>query len=140
VSWSGDRTSAITYRALDLLFLRHPMRTSLGVIIGLVIVLFVDVFSPWLATLRYIDVYRANPVLWVAFGVFIMHIPTIIYMFRGARGNEDIEEALKLIREAPFSESERRAKYRALIIAAMQRNLREVRRAEGRGGPGVTPG
>jgi hypothetical protein len=80
------------HRALDLLFMKHPLRTSLGVVLGLVITLLTELFVPLLSKSRYVDVSRVAKTLWVALGILIMHIPTITYMFRGVSANESVED------------------------------------------------
>ena len=112
--------SAFVHRALDLLLLRSPYLTSIGVVLGLVIDLLVSILSPVLASSHLIDLSRVKEWQWIPLGILICHLPTLFGYGAARSANQAIDEAIQLIERGHFSVVERRAKYRMLIEAVLQ--------------------
>lgn len=134
-----DSWTRIADRALDTILAKHPARTGLGVILGTSLDFLVRVFEPSLKQLEFMDVTAAPPLGWVAMGILIMHIPTMLALIgRRPVGSEALDEALTLIERGNFSAAERRQRYRTLIdvvsknIALSEKIKREVSSIESR--------
>lgn len=96
-----DSLSEGVIKALDVLFVYHPKRTSLGFIVGLLVYVLVVIFSPTLASAKWLKISALK--LWHCFviGLSIMHAPSFVTSFRD--GNDlprDVELALSMINEA----------------------------------------
>jgi hypothetical protein len=109
-------------RALDIVLIKYPARTGLGVVIGLCLHLVVDFFQPALRTVPYIDATGLAWWQWLAPGLLIMHLPTIATLFKQKSiGNDEIDQALELIARGNFSPAEKRQQYRLLISRIIER-------------------
>jgi hypothetical protein len=115
-----DELSAFASRAFDILFLKNPSRTSIGIILGIVLSGFSPAFSPVLFDLTTIDFSIVHPIAWVALGI----------LFCNLRGSpfketlpEDIEIAFNLLRKAEkegISKEELKIRYKMIAIKYIQ--------------------
>ena len=64
-----DSLTSFFARALDILFLRNPVRTSMGVIIGVILWGFSPVFSPMIEDFTKLDFSIVHPAAWIALGI-----------------------------------------------------------------------
>ena len=53
---SGEISSLVIERALDILLMKHPVRTAIGVMLGLTLSLLASLFSPVLAKVGMVGV------------------------------------------------------------------------------------
>lgn len=115
-----DLVTKFLNRALDILLLRYPARTGFGVIIGALLFFLTTLFEPLLARNNtVIDFANAPSWGWFTIGIMIMHIPTIISLFKQQSvGDAEIDQALQLVELGNFTPQERRQHYRNLIDRA----------------------
>lgn len=136
---NGDTFSLILNRALDIIFAKYPARTGLGVILGGFLYFTAALFGPALKQLWFIDVGGSPAIGWPCGGILVMHIPTIVSIFRQPSiGNNSIDQALDLIERGNFSPAEKRQHYRNVIerftsSVALNKEMRqELAEVEGR--------
>jgi hypothetical protein len=110
------RSTQLLSRALDILLANSPRRTGLGVAIGLVLYSATLVLQGPLKAVTSVDLTQAPFWGWVALGVVSMHVRAIFSSLKeDSVGNDQIDAAIKVIRQANFSASEQRQQYRLLI-------------------------
>lgn len=127
----------VTNRALDLLFTKHPVRTSIGVVLGLVFAFLVELFMPALKTVTFANFAGVPKWGWIPVGILVAHVPTVLaFVMTKPISNETIEEIVTLIEQANFSKGEKRQQYR-LLISKVSENMtlkqlaaQEIRAAE----------
>lgn len=113
---SSDDLSLNLSRALDIIFVKYPARTGLGIILGEFIYFAAVLFGPALRQLWFVDITGAPVIGWLCGGTLIMHIPTIISIFRQPSiGNNAIDQALDLVERGKFTHAEKRQHYRNII-------------------------
>ena len=124
-------------RALDIIFVKYPARTGLGIVLGSVFCFLARLLDPVLQTLTFADFAGAPWWGWLSLGILVMHAPTIASLFRQRPiGNDSIDQALELIERGNFTQTERRQHFRNLIervarsVALSQETQREVTRIE----------
>lgn len=130
---SRDDISGVLNNALDILFTSDPARSSLGVAFGMVLALVARVFGPALRSWReFIDLDAAPWYGWLCLGILIMHIPTVLSLFKqNPVGDSEIDKVLDLIDRGNFSDQEKRRQYRMLIErASSQIGLKATARAQ----------
>lgn len=116
-----DLTTKVAYQALDVLFLKHPVRTSIGVIFGLSLAMLSALFSPALHRLSYLDVSKVKDWQWIAPGILLAHLPTAYSLFFSKPLiNESISDACLLIERGNFSTLEKKAKFRELFSKVIE--------------------
>ena len=72
-----DRLTDITNRALDLLLTKHPARTSIGVMLGLVCAFLVELFLPVLKEVQFANFAGVPKWGWIPVGILVAHLPTL---------------------------------------------------------------
>lgn len=124
-------------RALDVIFIKYPARTGLGIVLGSMFYFLARLFDPALRTLTFADFSGAPWWGWLSLGILVMHAPTIASLGKQRPiGNDSIDQALELIERANFTQAEKRQHYRNLIervtrsVALSQETQREVTRIE----------
>jgi hypothetical protein len=132
-----DKWTLVLSRALDIIFVKYPARTGLGVILGCTISFLVRLLEPTLRTITFADFAGAPWWGWLPLGIFLMHLPTVASMFRQRLiGDDSIDQALELIERGDFTRAERRQHYRNLIervasgVALSKETQREVKSIE----------
>jgi hypothetical protein len=119
----NEQINKITYwlsRALDVLFLYNPQRTSLGIILGCVLLFLTILFKPILNRITFLDFSNAPRWGWILLGVLIIHIPSLkSFIVKKPIGGETIDAALELIKKAPINAEEKRQQYRILITKVL---------------------
>lgn len=118
---TNDRWTSIINRAIDLLLAKQPLRTSIGVILGLVFAFLVQLFLPTLETLEFANFAGAPLWGWIVVGILLAHLPTFISLMKTTPvGNENVSDAVALIEKANFPPSEKRQAYRNLVAKALE--------------------
>ncbi len=119
-----DKITLYYNKAMDILFIKQPVRTSLGVIFGIFLDFLVNLFFPYFEKISIISIQRIR--LWhlVATGITFLHLPSFFqYIYRKPIGTEKIDEVIQLIEAGNFSEIEKRQKYRQLIEKVLEKAL-----------------
>lgn len=117
-----DKVTQIFSRAVDILFINNPQKTSLGVLFGIIIKGTIDIIFQ-------ITQYSLNIsyVFCICSGIFILHFPSI---FSKHRVNEEIETQMHYLRELQkngnFSDAEERAQWRRLVELVYQKTSIEL--------------
>ena len=122
VAMNTDKITLGINRAMDLLFLKHPTKTSLGILLGLVVHGGISLFTPYLKQFSFISI--SNIRLWhvIPFGVCLIYIREIVTnLISPPAGNESVDDLLRIIRLGNFSAAEKRRKYRELSEKFMEK-------------------
>jgi hypothetical protein len=132
-----DLWTKVLSKAIDIIFVKYPTRTSLGVILGGFCDFLVQFFSPTLKSITYFNFAGSPRWGWWLLGILLLHIPTIISSFRRKLvGNDAIDQLLELIERGDFTKTEKRRQYRKLIekvsnnVALNQETQREIKEVE----------
>ena len=98
----SNRISDRISRALDTILLTHPVRTSLGVLLGLAFSIMVKIFEPSLEEITWIDLKNVSIYEYLVLGIVITHISTLRLLFstRTYLLDENIEKVFNIIKEA----------------------------------------
>lgn len=91
-----DKVTSLFKMATDILFVRNPVSTGMGVLFGGVLHFLVNLFSPLLDQVKVISFATVNLLHYIALGVFGFNINNLR---KRNRVSEAIEAALKLINE-----------------------------------------
>lgn len=111
-----DQWTRTADRALGILFLKDPVRTSLGLVLGGALSSLSLLFEPALQVSALVDVAAMSWWSWLPLGILIMHIPTILQLLKKPSvGSHSIDTLFELIDRGDFSAVERRQMYRRLI-------------------------
>lgn len=112
-----DKLTYIFSRAIDLLFFSNPQRTSLGVLLGVIVKGGIEIFCQ-----VYEQIYKQQIVLNISYpfcigcGIFLLFIP---HLFSKHRIDEDLETLLQYLRKAQkygnFTEAEKRTQWRDFV-------------------------
>jgi hypothetical protein len=114
-------------RALGILFLKDPVRTSLGVFLGGALSSLSALFAPALQAVTFLDVSALSWWSWLAPGIVIMHIPTIVRLFKKPSvGSYKLDVLFELIERGNFSAAERRQLYRQLIHQSVEQVVADL--------------
>lgn len=108
--------------ALDILFLKHPTRTSFGFIFGLATRVTLKVLSIWL-TIFAVIVGTLNYWEFVILGITVAHIPTIKDAVTG-KGNyfsEYEEKAFAMIKELKIPEHQKQNMYLKVVEKVLEK-------------------
>ena len=91
-----DLVSKRFNKSLDLIFLRHPIRTAFGFIIGYVIYMFVYTARRYIAA-NWFEVDAVHYIGCFILGVLVLHINTIIDAYNGTALDEKLSTILKTV-------------------------------------------
>lgn len=117
---SEDRSNRLLLRAINILLLNNPERTVLGVLLGIVFSFLFKLFAPTLKTIKSIDVIGAPEVGWVALGIILLNLPTVLAkIVRPPKINEQVDALTRLIEQGNFSDAEKRRMYRDLVCKVL---------------------
>jgi hypothetical protein len=121
--------SAILSRVLETLFLAQPVRSAIGVLLGVCFHTVIVVFKPALAHLHWVDASDLKPWQLMAFGILVAQLPRL---FHRAALDERVEQVLRMIEEAKrggVGELEVTLMYRTLFERVIQ-NLDVVKSSD----------
>ncbi len=117
-----DSFSNFFSSSFQILLIKYPTRTGLGVVLGYFFAFLIRIFEPTLKKIEFINLHEAPFWGWIVFGLLVMHIPTIYHSFtRPSVGDSSIDKVLELIDTGNFSETEKR-KHRRDLIASVSKN------------------
>jgi len=111
-----DAASGLLYLSVSTVLLRHPTRTVLGVMLGLVCSLLATLFAPLLRGVPHTDFEHIALCHWIGLGFFLMYWRLAwAYLAKRPGLSEEIQEVLDLIEKGNLSNAEKRRLYRAAI-------------------------
>jgi uncharacterized protein YjeT (DUF2065 family) len=98
----GDQISKVAGGASNFLLLGYPMRTGLGVMLGLFLATLAKLFAPILSKSAIITLGTLDDWHFAVVGVVLMHIPTFVYYLKAkpTMFGENEEKAFEVIRRA----------------------------------------
>jgi hypothetical protein len=118
---SEEKLNGTWLPLINILLLKNPERTVLGVLLGVVISFLSRLFSPLLETIKIMDIGKAPSWGWIPLGIVIINLSNIFTStLTKPRINEEIDNISKLIEDGSFSASEKRQVYRSLINACLK--------------------
>ncbi len=88
-----------TLKVIDVILLSHPIKTSLGVLIGLIPAIIIYTFKTQLTSSCGIQITYIHYIFCLVLGILIMNIKTIADAFHGNALNEEYAAQLKSIEE-----------------------------------------
>ncbi|WP_129778612.1 hypothetical protein [Peristeroidobacter soli] len=116
-----DRWTQLIDKTLDLLLANSPTRTGLGVSMGLAVHALMLIFEPALKTLTYLNLTQLPFWSWPVLGIVVMNVRTILSAVRDETvGNEQIDVAIKLIKQAPIPAAVKQQRYAQLIAEVIE--------------------
>ena len=108
--------------ALDILFLKQPTRTSVGLILGLSSRTLFKFLSIWIIAFQAILSIGVSIWEFGLLGIFIVHIPTLIDVLSGKYLlTENEEKALAMIKEMKISDYDKQALYLDLVKKTLEK-------------------
>lgn len=116
-----DKTSRFINHAVELLLIKYPTRTSLGIMLGLVLDLLFNAFDPLISRAEWLAPEKISRWQFMPLGIIIAHLRTIIGLFF-VRSDfpEAIENTIRLIEDSNLSSTEKRQQYRLLIQSVIE--------------------
>jgi len=133
----SDLLTRLSKRVLDILLLSNPFRTSMGLLLGVILWGFMPVFSPAIKEATRLDFSSIHPVAWVCFGVFAVNLKALLFKRKIPKRAEETLALIEEARKAGITDLEIKQKYRLLIQKytdnvglnqKTQRELEEVKR------------
>ncbi len=119
-----DKITLFYHRGVDILFIKHPTRTSLGVIFGFILDGLINLFFPVLDKSSIIAITHIR--LWhsIAAGICLLHSPSFFrFIFRKPIGPESIDEIIEIINATNLTEIEKREKFEKVIDKVIEKAL-----------------
>lgn len=111
-----DNISRQILRCIDILMLKNPERTVLGLLLGVVLSFLSKLFEPILIKVEYINIANIQYWEWIPFGIVIVHLPYILWsIIRKPFVNDEVDDIIRFIEKSNFSEKEKRIVYRNLV-------------------------
>lgn len=111
-----DRWTQLIDKALDLLLVNSPTRTGLGAAIGLAVHALLLICEPALKTFTYLNLTQLPFWVWPIIGIVVMNARTILSAVNDDTvGDEQIDVAIKLIKQAPITAAAKQQRYAQLI-------------------------
>jgi hypothetical protein len=112
----GDWLSRHLLRCVDILLMKNPERTVLGVLLGITLSFLSKLFEPSLVKIDSISLAKVHVWEFISLGILAIHFPYVISkIIRKPRINDDVDEVISLIEKSNFSEKEKRQMYRNLV-------------------------
>lgn len=111
----NDRISGFVKKALDVLFIYNPVKTSVGGFMGVSIDVIIDIFKPMIKEIKSINLIGIRPYQWIALTIFLINLPSLK---KKHTYDSSIEDALAYIKE-----QEEKGIYSEWEIKQMYRNL-----------------
>lgn len=109
--------------AVDILFLKQPMRTSLGLFLGLATKSILKILAIWISVAQ--AILSANLAEWEygLLGILLVHIPTAGHYLFAKVGylSESEERAFSMIRELKLPEYQKQQMYLKVVEKVLDR-------------------
>ena len=122
-----DSVTKMSRKALDIIFIKYKIRTSLGVVVGNFIYTLQLVLKPILQELKKIDLLVIKYWQFVIIGILFLHIPTIFSAFsRKPLFDENIEKLFASARAATKEGDLTTAQTRMVYINICNQVLKNV--------------
>jgi hypothetical protein len=127
-----DSLTGLISRATDILFLRNPVRTAMGVIIGAILWGFSPVFSPMIKDLIKLDFSQVHPIAWIAVGILGISLKDSPIKTKLPEDIEMLFDILEKAEKAGISKEETRARFRMILekyaanVALNQKTQKEL--------------
>ena len=110
-------------RGLNIMFVGHPQRTSMGLFAGVVCDALVTIFSPTLASIKMVDFTKIKIWQYMLSGVFFFHV--FPQLFQSNTLDEETERELRMLKrireEGKLTRSESRELYLKYIRERAER-------------------
>jgi hypothetical protein len=111
----GNRAAAAVLRVVDILLIRNPERTAIGVLLGLAIQGIFDVVSPLLIH-NGISIGRLDWWASISCGIVVVHLPFIVWSIsHRPLVNDELEGIIRLVESTNIGELEKRSAYRQVV-------------------------
>jgi len=112
---SKSRATGIFLRTVDILLLKNPERTALGVMLGFSMDGLLRLFEPTLAY-HHITLGHAGWWCFLSLGIVVVHLPFILWSVRHRpRLTDEIEGLIGLIEATNIGDLEKRQAYRLVV-------------------------
>lgn len=116
-----DRLTQFVDKVLKLLLANFPSRTGLGAAIGLATQVVTLIFEPVLKTITYFNLTQLPFWSWPVVGIVLMNARTIITVLEDDTvGDEQIDRAVKLIKQSGMPAAVKQQQYVLLIGEAIE--------------------
>ena len=97
-----DKYSKLVSDSIGLLVTKHPLRTSIGVLLGIVISTVNNIVTNLYGSVN--PLHNISDVKFIFLGIFITHLPILISLFKSKpEFDENIETAFKAIEKAKIN-------------------------------------
>ena len=112
-----------TLLAVDILFLKQPIRTSLGLLYGLATKPILQILAAWLPVAKNILSANLSDLQFGLLGIALVHIPTARHYLLGKVSylSENEEKAFAMIRELKLPESHKQLMYIKVVEKVLAR-------------------
>jgi len=111
----GNRATAVLLRVVDILLIRNPERTAIGVLLGLAIQGIFDVLFPLLVQ-HGVSIGRMDWWASISCGVVFVHLPFIVWSIsHRPLVNDELEGIIQLVESTNIGELEKRSAYRQVV-------------------------
>ena len=106
--------TAIARRALNILVVSHPRRTSAGLLCGVTVDTIIKMFAPFLESLKFVDLTRPQIWQYMLSGAFLFHV--VPGVFQNNILDEDTERDLAELQKVVADGKLTRAQTRMLYL------------------------
>lgn len=121
-----EKCSSLFYEVINLLLLKHGVRTSLGLVVGFSFQGLLLLFSPILKNINWVSIENIKIIHLLSMGVLLLHIPTIIkFLFKSTIIDETIDDAFTFMKSldlTPLEENEFKRKLMNSFIEKLTLN------------------
>lgn len=136
---NADNITLKLRKVIDVLYLFSPVRTAMGVLLGIFLQGIVAILRPETKKSLPVDLDAAPWYFFIVVGLVLLHLPTIFRLFYPRKSlTESVDDVLRLIESANFSDDERRVAYRKLFEVEIGR-LEMARQGSSSDTPGSSP-
>lgn len=112
----GDYVTSLIKRAVDILFVKNPKGTSMGVLFGILTEMILRNFG-------YLDFSKISTLYYILFGIFVFNLPSAL---RRHSLDPNIEATLRSITKARRNGSISRQQERDMYIRLFEKMLAQI--------------
>lgn len=96
-----NKFTLVLSKGIHIIITEYPLRTSMGIILGAIFATVFSLFKPSLSNISFIDINSLKEWNFVAFGLLIIHLPTLYEKLSNKpEFDENIEKAFRVIKKA----------------------------------------